>query len=111
MSAQHTPGPWSVPHFADMLGGCKCGYVFSESQRGMGSICSVVSGGENEEHEQAIANARLIAAAPDLLAACQAYMADRAEAGCTADSGAVKAMRAAIEKASGMAQQLGVRRV
>ena len=37
----------------------------------------------------------------ELLEACIAYMADRAEAGCVADSAAVKRMRAAIAKATG----------
>jgi hypothetical protein len=39
----------------------------------------------------------------EMLAACRAYIADREEAGCTADSTAVKAMRAAIAKAEGRA--------
>lgn len=46
-------------------------------------------------------NAPLLAAAPELLEACTAYLADRAEAGCTADSAAVRRMRAAIAKATG----------
>lgn len=72
----HTPGPWSIPHFAggDTFGGCECGYVYSESQQGMGAICQVFFGGENEPREIAEANARLIAAAPDLLAALDALV-------------------------------------
>jgi hypothetical protein len=67
MSAQHTPGPWIVPHFARDEVKCNCGYVFSEFQHGMGSICDVNHGAEDEPVEIAKANARLIAAAPDLL--------------------------------------------
>lgn len=68
MSAQHTPGPWSVPHFADNSTPCECAYVLSESQHSMGAICEVRHGGEDEPLEIAQANARLIAAAPDLWA-------------------------------------------
>ena len=49
------------------------------------------------------ADARLIAAAPDLLAACIAYIEDRREAGCVMDSMAVMKMRGAIAKATGAA--------
>jgi hypothetical protein len=47
------------------------------------------------------ANALLLAAAPDLLEACVAYIADREEAGCTMESASVKRMRAAIARATG----------
>lgn len=75
MSAQHTPGPWMVPHFARDDVGCNCAYVFSESQVGMGSICTIDHGDENEPLEIAKANAHLIAAAPELLAALVALHA------------------------------------
>jgi hypothetical protein len=75
----HTPGPWSVPHFARMPDGCKCGYVFSEAQSGMGAICEVTHGGEDEPLEIAAANARLIAAAPDLLESARKTEAALAE--------------------------------
>jgi len=57
-----------VPHFARDDVRCNCAYVFSESQVGMGSICTIDHGDENEPLEIAKANARLIAAAPELLA-------------------------------------------
>lgn len=72
-----TPGPWSVPHFASDDVSCECGYVFSESQSGFGAVASVPFGGENESYEQAKANAKLIAAAPELLKALEALTEDR----------------------------------
>jgi len=82
MSAQHTPGPWVAHRDAH-------GLIVSA-----GSFCVARLGDGYAE------NATLIASAPELLAACIAYLADRKEAGCTADSAAVKAMRAAIAKAT-----------
>lgn len=74
MSA-HTPGPWPVPHFATGHG-CECRYILAGEH--MGGIAEVyidngkkVGDGGNDcpPTEEAKANARLIAAAPDLLAA------------------------------------------
>jgi len=77
--SKHTPGPWSVPHFADDDVKCNCGYVFSEFQDHMGSICSISFANSSEteacEIEEAKANARLIAAAPDLLEVAQKLVA------------------------------------
>ncbi|KFE50111.1 hypothetical protein [Pseudomonas syringae] len=65
-----TPGPWSVPHFArEESCACDCAYIFSDSQRGFGSVATVSwQSEEHESHETCIANARLIAGSPDLLA-------------------------------------------
>ncbi len=68
---KHTPGPWSVPHFAEPDINCECGYVLTGHLTG--AVCTVhVSGEEDDWHhphfEEACANARLIAAAPDLRA-------------------------------------------
>lgn len=79
----HTPGPWMLPHFADPEAKCQCGHVLSEFQHGMGAIATIeysVEGqdwrdGDHEPLPVAIANAHLIAAAPDLLAALRAIMA------------------------------------
>lgn len=67
-----TQGEWSIPHFASPEADCQCGYVLSD--RHMGAICTVhCSGdgdwmvtGDNPGFEEAVANAHLIAAAPDL---------------------------------------------
>ena len=73
----HTPGPWSVPHFAREHG-CHCGYVFAGEY--CGGIAEVyvdngksLSDGGNDcpKDAEAQANARLIAAAPALLAALE----------------------------------------
>ena len=73
---KHTPGPWSLPHLADPKVKCNCGYVLSDMY--MGSIATVNvdnsnlaqdGGNDSPPLEEAIANARLIAAAPDMYAA------------------------------------------
>lgn len=75
-NATHTPGPWSVPHFAEPDVNCECSYVLCDHL--MGAVASVYCSGEgadwkshgdNPKFAEACANAHLIAAAPDLLAA------------------------------------------
>lgn len=75
-AAGHTAGPWSLPHFAQPDVNCECGYVLCDHM--MGAIATVhcsgegddwKSHGDNPKFDEAVANARLIAAAPDLLAA------------------------------------------
>ena len=76
---RHTPGPWSVPHFADDGVGCDCAYVLADGM--MGAVAAVyadngkpISDGGNDapQLDFAKANAFLIAAAPDMLAALKA---------------------------------------
>ena len=76
MASKHTPGPWLVPHFARPDIQCNCGYVLSPNY--MGAIATVHFEGEkpgeyddNPPLDEAIANARLIAAAPDMFAILQ----------------------------------------
>jgi len=70
-ASKHTPGPWGVPHFAEPEAGCDCRYVLCDSH--MGAICTITwnKEGDHPPLEQAQANARLIAAAPELLDACK----------------------------------------
>ena len=76
--SKHTSGPWSVPHMARDEVQCDCAYVLAEPY--MGSICTIsISDGKTIGEfgndcpplDEAKANARLIAAAPDLLDALQ----------------------------------------
>lgn len=68
---KHTAGPWTVPHFARNDVKCDCGYVFSDHQSGEGSICVVNYSKDQydgyEPIEVAQANAKIIAAAPEML--------------------------------------------
>jgi hypothetical protein len=109
MSAQHTPGPWSLPHFAAPGVNCECGYVLTDHL--MGAICTVhasgegddwVNGGDNPKFAQAVANARLIAAAPELLQATLALYALLATDARYEGGECMDLARAAILKATGV---------
>jgi hypothetical protein len=63
MSAQHTPGPWGVSQ------GHVGGIVAHPGPRGIGHALGM-------NHAEQMANARLMAAAPDLLAALTALHAN-----------------------------------
>lgn len=72
---RHTSGPW----FADLLNERREGgrfYVFITAKEQLVPICAVTSGVEGYGREEGRANARLIAAAPDLLKD-GAFLADR----------------------------------
>lgn len=73
-----TLGPWIPPHFGRDDISCDCRFVLADGI--MGAVCTVhVAEGDNEgdypPHDQAVANANLIAAAPDLYAAAVALLA------------------------------------
>ena len=101
MSAGFTPGPWSV--------GAPTGHNPDKVFRGDDAIASVYGVPVHqhlndlpkwgETYSEGVANARLIAAAPDLYAALRSYLAE-------ADAGHVtvetdSAARAALAKAQG----------
>lgn len=122
MAGQHTPGPWS--HHVDIA--CKCGYVSASDH----PVAKVISGDWGDDYPsirlvggslervaeaymdqitygridqaEADANARLIAAAPDLLAALLGCI-PQLELG-NGEAEHVKAARAAIAKATGADQ-------
>jgi hypothetical protein len=69
-----TPGPWTVPHLAQDDCECNCASVLADGYFGSVATISVDNGkrvgeGGNDSPplEEAKANARLIAAAPELL--------------------------------------------
>lgn len=82
---QHTPGPWCVV-------GRETALEVVEARRNWMRVCFLTSDGACE------ANARLIAAAPDLLAACRRLRAVINDHVSLAD---VDALDAAITKAEG----------
>lgn len=74
----HTPGPWYPGHFIDPASKCQCRGIVDENHGGGIAVVNVDNGkplgdGGNDcpPLEEARANARLIAAAPDLLEACK----------------------------------------
>jgi len=69
MKTQHTAGPWIIQEHKDK----NFGIDLTEGKNGK-VICNVTSH-YIAEHEEAQANARLIAAAPELLAALQDLVA------------------------------------
>ena len=69
----HTPGPWHT----------EFGWVFADPKYGVGgegcTIAQLHGGADSAPHEDVEANTNLIAAAPDLLAACKALSAYAAQ--------------------------------
>ena len=75
MSEQHTPGPWMRSGVRIKLGAEDCLQV---GPAGF-TVAFLPIGKRPKEQAGAIADARLIAAAPELLAALQSLMADNSE--------------------------------
>lgn len=92
MKDQHTPGPWQVFN-AGHLG---CGVT----RRYCGDIAHCHGYDTNRSRAEELANARLIAAAPDMLAALRDLLAE-VQAGGYPGRTALEAARAAIAKAAG----------
>jgi hypothetical protein len=70
----HTPGPWVVRHFPTARGGTMAAWILDALPDQDGKVIAnaiATAAGTNEDMD---ANARLIAAAPDLLAACEAIL-------------------------------------
>jgi hypothetical protein len=86
---KHTPGPWWIDKYAQ---------VFTASGKPLLLTGVALTSGRHPQQEEAEANARLIAAAPDLLAACIATHKDGRS---VLPIAAWDLMRDAIEKATG----------
>lgn len=100
MDAKHTPGPWSVGEKVGTL-------VFAGNEGSMGDFICEVTGEDETPRAVNRANARLIAAAPELLSAL--YELDGAAEYMDFDPEsrfglAVEKARTAIAKATGAAQ-------
>ena len=105
--ATHTPGQWQACKDA----ACPCGAIwdasgkihlctaFDETALGMDAFASDIGVSRVER----IANARLIAAAPDLLAACKSMLEQADDYGGLAYEVAHEAARVAIARAKGEA--------
>lgn len=71
MDGKHTPGPWAVGDYSPK----RISYpILTDSGPMKGLQQPAEAGGRNES--EALANANLIAAAPDLLAACKLALRD-----------------------------------
>jgi hypothetical protein len=97
MSAEHTPGPWSISraHPSAIVGGKIYQFTNGSGQRQVAMACVM-----DEDNGSMEANARLIAAAPDLLDAARAALDDLISDG-HEHYRVAEVLRAAIAKATG----------
>ena len=81
MSTKHTPGPWSAGQFRDggPFPGCDIGSPDGANVAQVLFVPPAVQVGGDIQKPEALANARLIAAAPDLLAALQYVLSAHGE--------------------------------
>lgn len=94
----HTPGPWRVNlHHTKTSAGRNYGFVMAD---GIVPIAAVTLGVEGVAEDEGRANAALIAAAPDLLAALQLVW-DTYGFDPSIDSAIWQTVRAAIARATG----------
>ena len=68
--AEHTPAPWKYCQ-ADKEHGCSCGLIWSIPNDCVVAMTIFKDDDHTKPHEVAVANAKLIAAAPELFLACQ----------------------------------------
>lgn len=102
---KHTPGPWEHCHASD--GRCACGRIYSTSTDT--EVASLASDEDAAQGDERVANAHLIAAAPDMLDALEGILAHYVALAESGDAGfwnpemepQVLAARAAIKKARG----------
>lgn len=91
--SKHTPGPWDKWQTIA---------AHAATAEEMKVVLAFFYGGKPEKEEEAIANTRLIAAAPDLLEALQLILSSIS--GWGADTTPLDKARAAISKATGGAK-------
>ena len=89
----HTPGPWTIDEFLEERG-------FYKIRAEDAVLCHAHSFSEKGTDPEALANARLIAAAPDLLKACK-MVAEMAVSWEALTPGDIAEVKAAIAKAEG----------
>ena len=97
--ADYTPGPWTVEEYGDDDVPTLVIHKDSESR-----VCFMATPGSRGDPAKIEADARLIAAAPDLLAACKHAMTIALEYDETGFAGTVvlkRMLREAITKATG----------
>jgi hypothetical protein len=105
--SKHTPGPWVVSHGYDgSISVDTVDYVRLNLTTACKIVVADICKHEMAEHFSAEANARLIAAAPELLEALQDVCARLLYRGVSTDAGhpdrtALEVARAAIAKATG----------
>lgn len=99
--ARHTPGPWisGRPDMATVIEGRYGKYIYAAGPDGRADRYIAATGFDLEDWEEIMANARLIAAAPELLDALT-FMIDtfEDEVGVVAES-ALKMAREAVKHA------------
>ena len=99
MTTQHTPGPWTLGYDGND-GAFEIGVYYRDH------LATFVIASRNQvfhRAEESQANARLIAAAPDLLEACREFVR-KCECGQAVSSASYQQMKAAIAKAEGLAE-------
>ena len=96
MKQQHTPGPWKCSQY---LGHPAWSVHMDAGDRGRGS--TIVDGVAGIDLEQRLANARLIAAAPDLLEALELIASTDPVDAALDPQRAMRVAKAAIAKALG----------
>ena len=100
---KHTPGPWgTLPEECDKPYIRVRGTVLGRRYKVANVITPIYDGVHEREAEETRANARLIAAAPDLLEALQTIAGHLDDtAACNSDKAMASTARAAIAKATG----------
>ena len=103
--SKHTPGPWEAERSCDMTGAPLRAWWISAK----GDIDIAETSGEKWPEEEA-ANARLIAAAPELYEACKEFVR-KCECGEARSHRSYAQMKAALAKAEGVERSVNYDKV